>query len=133
MDSAELSRKVAEAMGWRECATLFPELRDQWGGIWHSPGTAAESPCGAKGPTRTGCDLPITSRPFDLADARDRESAIAWWKTKTGGLVSIMWLSATVAVWFHPPGKRQPIFSAECPTIEEAFGRALLAAMGVQG
>lgn len=127
MDSAEYSRKVAEAMGLRECR------RDPGG--FHPVGTPnrckpprADDTAAIWGGKQ--CIHP-RQRGIDLADARDREAAIAWLNAK--GLrvtaIHIDTVTAYVRIW----DKDGTISEAgPCP-IEEAFGRAFLGAVGAQG
>ena len=118
MDSAELSRKVAEAMGWRKCERPRPAWDED---IWHP----------AQDPTECSencCPVPL----LDLADARDREAAIEWLRAK-GISVQLCYSVAEVYVFIYPKQGWKPLASTKAPTIEEAFGRAFLAAMGVQG
>mgnify|MGYP000849662527 CR=1 FL=1 len=113
MDSAELSRKVAEAMGCR---------------VWD---------CDLDGDIYCGVHLPIGGDakfviedghckygvPFNLADARDREAVIEWLNAQ--GMKVVLEYDHTGAhVWLDDCIHRQ------ASTIEEAFGRAFLAAMG---
>lgn len=106
MDS-DLSRQVAEAMGKVECP---------FHGGWLS-----QKPCSPN------VELCV---PFDLADARDRDAAIAWLRAKRYFL-AIYYLSVSVLVTISDRDNIKASESAD--TIEEAFGRAFLAAMGVQG
>jgi hypothetical protein len=103
MDS-DLSRQVAEAMGWRKCLIENG---------WHLPNDT--------------CSGFVAPRTFDLADARDREAAIAWLRAK-GYLLAIYYLSVSVLVTISD---RDNIKVSEfADTIGVAFGRAFLGAVG---
>lgn len=116
MDSAEYSRKVAAAMGITPCA-FVPTL------YAHRPGVE----CGGE----DGCRKPFLYWP-DLRDATFRDAAIAWLRAK-GISVQLCYSVAEVYVFIYPKQGWKPLASTKAPTIEEAFGRAFLAAMGVQG
>jgi len=129
MDSAEYSRKVAEAMGLRECR------RDPGG--FHPVGTPnrckpprADDTAAIWGGKQ--CIHP-RQRGIDLADARDREAAIAWWRAKNPGGEVVCSYRDEPYVDFYDASGRCIATYLDAPTIEEAFGRAFLAAMGVQG
>ena len=111
MDSAELSRKVAEAMGITPCA-FVPNL------YAHRPGVE----CDGEG----GCRKPFTYWP-DLADARDRDAAIAWLRAKGLLVVIAYYPDGTAGVDIYKLGRVIELASFTRPTIEEAFGRAFLA------
>lgn len=107
MDS-DLSRQVAEAMGKRAVSHTADDYTVY---------------------TSDGEPIPHV---FDLADARDRDAAIAW-------LVAKGW---TVRLDHGPDGHAVIIWTDTDlvtkgayprPTIEEAFGRAFLGAVGAQG
>lgn len=126
MDS-DLSRQVAEAMGLQECPT-FAGKNPLWLNLRRHFGECTPPPNDILG---SQCLTPIVGRPFDLADARDREAAIEWLNAK--GLrvtaIHIDTVTAYVRIW----DKDGTISEAgPCP-IEEAFGRAFLGAVGAQG
>ena len=122
MDSAELSRKVAEAMGLRECR-LAP-------GGFHPVGTPneckpprADDTAAIWGGKR--CTHP-RQRGIDLADTRDREAAIAWLNAQGFLVVTRHRPDGSVYVRIQ----RGAEVAGSLHLIEEAFGRAFLAAMG---
>jgi len=114
MDSAELSRKVAAAMGITPCA-FVPTL------YAHRPGVE----CGGE----DGCRKPFTYWP-DLADARDRDAAERW-LTNRGFRVDTTRESGRCTVYIYTAGLVE-VAREFSSAIEEAFGRAFLAAMGVE-
>lgn len=122
MDSAELSRKVAEAMGWRKCERPRPAWDED---IWHP----------AQDPTECSencCPVPL----LDLADARDREAAIAWLNAKGWNVHTDRWTDriTSVSVIDGRDLTQTPVtIGSGYGTAAEALGRAFLAAMGVQG
>lgn len=110
MDSAELSRKVAEAMGITPCA-LVPNLYAHRRGVQ----------CDGEGE----CRKPFIYWP-DLADARDRDAAIAWLNAQGFLVVTRHRPDGSVYVRIQ----RGAEVAGGLHLIEEAFGRAFLAAMG---
>lgn len=113
MDSAELSRKVAEAMGLQECCDFLG-----WGHVGKCSPKRVDERCSVQA---------TTNWPFDLADARDREAVIAWLNDQ--GFSVITWSRPGHSVVVIRGDESEQGFGADgAPTIEEAFGRAFLAA-----
>lgn len=119
MTNDERSRLVAEAMGLQECPT-FAGKNPLWLNLRRHFGECTPPPNDILG---SQCLTPIVGRPFDLADARDREAVIAW-LVEQGFRVVIEYNQTGVLVVLD-----DCILRAN-PTIEEAFGQAVLAAIG---
>lgn len=114
MDSQELSRQVAEAMGITPCA-FVPNL------YAHRPGVECEG--------EGGCRKPFLYWP-DLRDATFREAAIAWLNDR-GFRVDTTRESGRCTVYIYTAGLVE-VAREFSSAIEEAFGRAFLGAVKVQ-